>query len=191
MTEVMSGNDVIVDLLEDNRRRLHRFMEQVDDGCLYWTPDPGANSIGVTVWHMGRLMDVFLTRQARGEPAENECWNRDGWAQRTGYDPRGIGRDGWGTVNGYSRQEVAAIPRFGKAELLAYFDDVHDRVTAYVAQTPMVELQTPGTGFEGRFSQYQCIQMALMDNARHLGESYALKAMWERQAEQTKPTQKE
>jgi hypothetical protein len=41
-------------------------------------------------------------------------------------------------------------------------------------------LLTTAPGFEGRFSKYQCIQMALMDNARHLGEIYTLKAMWER-----------
>ena len=177
----MNANDVIIDLLEDTRRRLRRVMGQISDECLYWTPDPEANSIAVTVWHMGRLFDVFLTQQARGQAAENECWMRLGWAERTGYDPRGIGRDGWGSVNGYTLEEVDAIPRFTKAQLLAYIDDVYDTVKAYVSDTPMEELQTPGAGFEERYSKYQCIQMALMDNARHLGEIYTLKAMWERQ----------
>jgi hypothetical protein len=185
MADVMSANDVIIDLLEDNRRRLHRVLEQTCDACLHWTPDAEANSIAVTVWHMGRLFDVFFTQQAKGEPAENECWIRLGWAERTGYDPRGIGRDGWGSVNGYTQAEVAAIPRFPTDQLLAYFDDVHDTVKQYVQETPMAELQTPGVGFEGKFSKYQCIQMALMDNARHLGEIFALKNMWGRQ--QDKP----
>jgi hypothetical protein len=38
-----------------------------------------------------------------------------------------------------------------------------------------------GAGFEGNYTKNQIIQMALMDNVRHLGEVYALKAMWERQ----------
>jgi hypothetical protein len=66
--------------------------------------------------------------------------------------------------------------------LLGYIDDVYDTVKATVNDTPMEELQVPGAGFEGRYSKYQCIQMALMDNARHLGEVFTLKAMWERQS---------
>jgi hypothetical protein len=178
----MNANDVIIDLLEDTRRRLHRVIDQISAECLYWTPDAEANSIAVTVWHMGRLFDVFLTQQAQGQRAENECWIRLGWAERTGYDPRGIGRAGWGSVNGYTLEEVAAIPRFSKAQLLGYIDDVYDTVKATVNDTPMEELQVPGAGFEGRYSKYQCIQMALMDNARHLGEVFTLKAMWERQS---------
>jgi len=181
MADIMSANDVIIDLLDDTRRRLHRVMGQISTECLHWTPDSEANSIAVTLWHMGRLFDVFLTQQAHGQGAENECWMRLGWAERTGYDPRGIGRDGWGSVNGYTLEEVAAIPRFSTAQLLGYIDDVYDTVKATVSDTPMEQLQTPGAGFEGRYSKYQCIQMALMDNARHLGEILTLKVMWERQ----------
>jgi hypothetical protein len=176
----MNANDVIIDLLEDNRRRLRRVLGQIDAACLHWSPEPGANSIGVTVWHMGRLFDVFFTQQALGEPSARECWFSKGWAEKSGYDPRGIGSDGWGSVNGYTSEQVAAIPRFSKAQLLAYFDDVHNTVKTYVSHTPIEELLTPGASFQGRFSKYQCIQMALMDNARHLGEIFALKAMWER-----------
>jgi hypothetical protein len=155
-------------------------INKTSDACLHWKADPGANSIAVTVWHMGRLFDVFLVQLATGQAAENECWFSQGWAQRTGYDPRGIGRDGWGAVNGYTLQEVAAIPRLSGEQLLAYFDDVHAMVKTYLHNTPMDELQTAAVGFEGRFSRYQCVQMALLDNARHLGEIYTLKAMWER-----------
>jgi hypothetical protein len=176
----MNANDVLIDLLEDNRRRLHRVIGEMSDERLHWTPDPGANSIAVTVWHMGRLFDVFLTRQTNGDPVENECWFSHGWARKTGYDPRGIGRDGWGSVNGYTLEEVAAIPRFTGEQLLAYFDDVHDTVKAYLENTPMAELQTAGAGFDGRYTKYQCVQMALLDNARHLGEIFTLNAMGER-----------
>jgi hypothetical protein len=176
----MNANDVLIDLLEDNRRRLHRVMGEMSHECLYYKPDPGGNSIAVTLWHMGRLFDVFLTQQVYGRPAGDECWFSQGWARRTGYDPRGIGRDGWGSVNDYTPDEVAAIPRLGVEQLLAYFDDVHAAVKTHLQNTPIDELLTAAAGFEGRYSKYQCLQMALLDNARHLGEIYALKAMWER-----------
>ena len=180
MPKVMNANDVLIDLLEDNRRRLHRVIGEMSDDLLHWTPDPGANSIAITVWHMGRLFDVFLTRQVNGDIAEKECWFSRGWAHKMGYDPRGIGRDGWGSVNGYTAVEVAAIPRFTREQLLAYFDDVHDTVKTYLRNTPIDELQTAASGFDGQYTRYQCIQMALLDNVRHLGEIFSLRAMWDR-----------
>ncbi|MBN1148844.1 MAG: DinB family protein [Anaerolineales bacterium] len=176
----MNANDVLIDLIEDNRRRLGRVFPKIDDDCLYWQPDPGANSIAVTTWHMGRLFDVFLAQLARGEPPENEIWIRGGWAQRCGYDPRGLGRDGWGSLNDYTIEQMRAIPRFSRQQLLGYYDQVLNEARAYLQVTPIEELLAPAPGFEGRFSKYQIIQMALMDNTRHLGEIFTLKNMWER-----------
>jgi hypothetical protein len=72
----MNANDVLIDLLEDNRRRLHRVFAVMSDDCVLWNPEADANSIAVTVWHMGRIFDVFLIQQAKGEPAEEESWFR-------------------------------------------------------------------------------------------------------------------
>jgi hypothetical protein len=176
----MNANDVLIDLLEDNRRRLGRFLPQVNDDCLHWQPHPGANSIAVTAWHMGRLFDVFLTQLARGEPPEGEVWIRCGWAERSGYDPRGLGRDGWGSLNGYTLEQMMAVPRFTCQQLLDYYDQVLDSVRAYLQDTPIDGLLAPAPGFDGRYSKYQIVQMALMDNTRHLGEIFALKEMWKR-----------
>ena len=177
---VLNGNQVMIDYLNDNMRRLGRLMAQVGDGALHWQPDPGANSIAVTIWHMGRLMDVFLTQHVKGEPSVDECWCRKGWAERANYDPRGIGRDGWGSVNGYTLDEVAAIPRFSKGLVLDYLDEVYDSTRAYIQQMSMERLAQAAPGFEGRYTKYQVLSMALLDNVRHLGEIYALKAAWDR-----------
>lgn len=178
----MDGADVLIDLLEDNRRRLRRALSPMERGCLAWSPDGQANSIDLTVWHMGRLFDVYLFQLVRGLPAGEECWMRCGWADRTGYDPRGIGDSGWGTLNGYSTEEIAAVPRLDVRQLLAYTDEVYDAVKAFLEGVTMDELQQPGEGFRNRYTRYQLIQMALTDNIRHLGEIFALQAMWERHA---------
>lgn len=178
---ITTANDVLVDLLEDTRRRMKRFMEGLPEGSLYWSPDGEANNIAVTVWHMGRLLDVFLVRMILGQAAEDECWQRDGWSEKTGYDPRGIGRDGWGAVNDYTLDEVAAIPPMSAEILLGYLDDIYDRAHAYIENTPIEDLHTSAVGFEGRLTRYNVIQMALVDNIRHMGEIYAIKAMWLRQ----------
>lgn len=175
-------NDVLIDLLEDNRRRLKRLLERVDDDCIYWAPNRETNSIAITLWHMGRLFDVFFTRQALGKEPEQECWFSGGWSAKAGYDPRGIGRDGWGSLNDFTPDEVAAMPHMSRELLLGYLDDVYDTVKAYLRETPNEILQELAPGFDGKFSQYQCIQMALMDNVRHLGEIFAINAHWERKA---------
>lgn len=175
-----NANEVVIDYLDDTQRRLKRVMADVGDECLHWVPDPGANSIAVTIWHMGRLMDVFLTQQVLGELSDSECWIHNGWADRTNYDPRGLGRDGWGSVNGYTADEVAAIPRFTKEQVIGYLDDVYNAFRRTVQGTPMVDLAKPAPGFEKYYTKYQVLSMALLDNARHLGEVYALKAMWGR-----------
>ncbi len=177
----MNANDVIIDFLEDNRRRLHRLFNAISDDCVYWKPDQASNSIAVTVWHMGRILDVFLTRQAKGEPAQQECWFKNGWAKQLEYDPRGIGQQGWGMLTGYTLEEVAQIPRLSRAQMLGYLDDVYDTVREYVANTGIEGLLTPAAGFEGQYSQYQCIQMALLDNVRHLGEIVSIKSRWDRE----------
>lgn len=177
----LNANDVLIDFLEDNRRRLKRLFGALSDDCLTWQPEVGANSIAVTVWHMARILDVFLTRQVRGAPPEEECWFQQGWEITTGYDPRGLGQNGWGMLTGYTAEEAAALPQLSREQLLGYLDQVYDRTREYVAATPIETLLTPAAGFEGKYTKYQCIQMALMDNVRHLGEIFAIKASWERQ----------
>ena len=172
----MNANDILIDLLEDNRRRLHRVLAPMPDECLYWQPDPQANSIAVTIWHMARIFDVFLVRQAQGKTSQDECWFCQGWADRYDYDPRGLGLDGWGILTGYTPAEMNALPHFGRADLLGYLDAVYDNVSAYLDSTTMAELQLDA----GDYTRYQHIQMALLDNVRHLGEIFALQSAWRR-----------
>ena len=180
----MNVNDLLIDLLEDNRRRLHRVFDAISDDCMFWKPEAEANNIAVTVWHMARIFDVFLTQQAKGDLAEEECWYQHGWAEQTGYYPRGIGQNGWGMLTGYTQEEVAAMPRLTREQVLGYSDEVYDTVKKYLKNIPLEKMQMPGAGFEGKYSHYQCIQMALLDNVRHLGEILAIKARWDRKIKQ-------
>jgi hypothetical protein len=176
----MNANDVLIDILEDNRRRLLRLFDAMPAECAAWKPEDGANNIDVTVWHMARIFDVFLTLHAQGRLPEQECWFRHAWVEQIGYDPRGTGLNGWGMLTGYLQEEVAAIPAMTREQILGYLNDVYDTVSDYLINTPMEILQTPAAGFDGKYSKYQCIQMALLDNVRHLGEIFAIKTRWDR-----------
>ncbi len=176
----LTGVEVMIDYLDDNLRRLMRHMKDINDDCLHWQIDTEANSIAVTLWHMGRFLDVFYTQLALGLPSEEECWFRCGWAEATGYDPRGLGRDGWGSLNEYTPAEVAAMPRYSLEQLSGYLDNVYQTVKDYLKSTPMAVLAEPGVGFDGKYTRYQIISMALMDNVRHLGEIRLIKSLWDR-----------
>jgi hypothetical protein len=178
---MMNAIDVLIDLLEDNRRRLHRGLSKMSDDCVLFKPEADANSIIITIWHMARIFDVFLTQQVKGNLSGEECWFHYGWTERTGYDPRGIGLNGWGMLTGYTQEEVAALPRLTKEHVLEYLDEVYDTVKGYLVSTSIENLLLPGSGFDGRYTKYQCIQMALLDNVRHLGEIFAIEARWNRQ----------
>jgi hypothetical protein len=177
----MNANEVLIDLLEDNRRRLLRLMDSISDDCIFWRPEAEANSIAITVWHMARILDVFLTQQAKGCVSDEEAWFRRGWAEQTGYDPRGLGQNGWGMLTGFTQEDVAAMPTLTRAQVLGYLNDVYDMVKEHLSCQPIEDLWKPGAGFERKYSQYQCIQMALLDNVRHLGEIFAINDRWQRQ----------
>jgi hypothetical protein len=87
-------------------------------------------------------------------------------------------------LTGYTEEEVAAMPQLTREQVLGYLNDVYDTVKEYLTNTTIEKLQMPGVGFDGIYSQYQCIQMALLDNVRHLGEIFAIKARWGRKNKQ-------
>ena len=63
-----------------------------------------------------------------------------------------------------------------------FLEDVYATVREYLQSTYMHELGKPGAGFDGKFTRYQVISMALMDNVRHLGEIRLINSLWQRQA---------
>jgi hypothetical protein len=150
----MNANEVLIDLFEDNRRRLKRGFDRMSEECILWNPEPGANNIVITIWHMARMMDVFFTQNAKGDLPAEECWFRLGWAERTGYDPRGLGQNGWGMLTGFTLDEVAVMPPMTREQVLGYLDAVYDAVRDYLGGMPEEKLLSPGAGFEGKYSQY-------------------------------------
>ena len=108
---------------EDVGARVRDRLQSLDEEALEWRADDRGNNVRETVWHMARWIDV-LTRILGGTQPSTERWFTDGWAQRTSYDPRGIGDDGLGALTGYTFQEVLAIPRLNATELVRYLDSV-------------------------------------------------------------------
>ena len=119
--------ELLAELISDMRGALERQLERTPDAALHWRPAREMNSIGDTVWHIARWLDLVAMWLANAAP-ERQRWIADGWAARTGYDPRGIGTDGLGAISGYSFNEVEAIPKLRADQLLAYLGAVCEDV---------------------------------------------------------------
>jgi hypothetical protein len=149
---------------------------------LAWQPDPQANSIGVTVWHVARWLDVLAVRILGTGSADDELWHTQGWAGKTGYDPRGLGASGLGNVTGYTVEEVAAIPPMRAADLLTYLDSVIKAVNSRIAGLAEGALHEKVPGIGKSRTAYQWIKLLLKGGLGHLGEIQTLKSLHERRA---------
>jgi hypothetical protein len=177
----MTSRDILLDLLQNYVRMLHKTFHDLSPDALNWRPDDEANTIALTVWHVSRAFDVLRIRVLEKRPPEAELWHTRGWAAKTGYDPRGIGWDGVGNLAGYTQAEVAAVPSLAASELLTYFDQASEALRDHISRMPLDDLQpSADEANEPEQTVYVWIRNFLMDAREHLGEIKALKAMWER-----------
>jgi len=178
----MTETDVVLDLLGDYSSDMHEEIEGLEQEELNWGPDSQANSIGITTWHVARWLDVLGTRMLQGKSAEQEQWQSQGWTEKTGYDPRGIGYRGLGAITGYTQEEVAAIPKLNADELMSYFDQSFTIVRETLQTMPPEKLQeqVPDAVFKGTI--YRWLRGLMAGFFGHVGEIQAIKALYKRAA---------
>ncbi|GLV60969.1 hypothetical protein KDH_77870 [Dictyobacter sp. S3.2.2.5] len=175
----MQDVELYADLITLLSKWAYREVKNLTEQELAWQPDAEGNSIGVTVWHVGRWLDV-TARLLQGQPAKQELWLTRGWAERTGYNPQGIGEQGLGAVTGYTLQEVAAIPPLSAQDLLLYLRQTSDALSTFLRSLPSSELlQEPLYPGAPRTKQ-QLLQTVFLGTCGHMGEIEALKAMMRR-----------
>ncbi len=119
----MRDTELMAKWFEDVGARVREQLKSLEEDALEWRADNRGNNVRETVWHMARWIDVLARILGGAQPA-TERWFTDGWAQRTGYDPRGIGDGGLGALTGYTFEEVLAIPRLTTTDLVRYLDSV-------------------------------------------------------------------
>lgn len=177
----MNDMELFAELMGDIARDLRPEIQPLTAAELAWEPGPQANSIGVTLWHIARGLDLLATCVFQGKPAATELWHTGGWRERTGYDPRGIGYGGWGVVTGYTWEEVQAIPKLTAAEILQYLDEVCVLAMAQISQFTSDSARQPAIALlNGRLSYYDWIKAFYKGFQAHVGEIMAIKAQMKR-----------
>jgi len=160
-------SEVLAEWVFDIRGALERQLERTPEAALHWRPARETNSIADTIWHIARWLDLVEMWLANAAP-ETQHWIADGWAERTGYDPRGVGTDGLGAISGYTFAEVEAVPRLRADQLLAYLSTVCDGVAPRLRSADDAAAKRYAGVIQGIFG--------------HIGEIAALHTLYERQA---------
>jgi len=182
----MNPVDVLMDIFEHFAYGLHRTIADLPREGMQWQPDPEANNIAVTVWHICRSLDILKVKIIENKSDQNQLWYARGWAARTDYDPSGLGFGGFGNLAAYTLDQVKAVPLLSAEDSLAYFDQVYEALGEYLKKVKVEALKEPPmgwpsfTGSPSPDSVYDVILMFLMDNREHLGEIKAIRAMWYR-----------
>jgi uncharacterized damage-inducible protein DinB len=120
----MRANEVLLDLYG----RLPDLVRAAVDGLspedLARPPSPGANTVGWLVWHLTRVQDDHVAEVA-GRP---QVWQEGDWARRFGLDAASTE-----TGYGWSAEQVASLRPESAEVLIAYYDAVAERTTAFLA----------------------------------------------------------
>ena len=162
-----TSGEMLAEWVTDLHALIERQLARTPDPALHWRPARETNSIGDTVWHIARWLDLVCMWLQNAAP-ERQHWMADGWAERTGYDPRGVGTDGLGAISGYSFAEVEAIPKLRADQLREYLGAVCDDVIPRLRSADDTAAQRYKGVVQGTFG--------------HLGEIAAIRTLHERQA---------
>lgn len=177
----MTDIELLIQWLKDLNDQINDEIQDLSPEMLAWQPDPEANNIGVTVWHVARWVDVLATQVLQKKRPADELWHTGGWYEQTGYDPRGIGAGGLGTVTGYTQAEVKAIPRLSSEDLLVYLKQSCAALQNQLLALPVGALYQPAPGLGSKLTTYQWVQAEWQGFFGHVGEIQAIKAMYKRQ----------
>jgi hypothetical protein len=157
---------------------------EMEQAAVDWRPDPQANNIALTIWHMARALDVLIHRIFSDGGPRQELWSTRGWEEKYEYNPAGKGWSELGNLAGYGPEEIAEMPGFALSDLLQYFDQCLDSVYQFLESVSTDELDDPAPFWpDGERTFRQVMEMFLMDGLAHMGEIRAIRAMWERKHE--------
>ncbi|MFJ6699052.1 DUF664 domain-containing protein [Streptomyces sp. NPDC091272] len=122
----MRSSDVLVEGYGRIKEEVRAAVEGLSADELSRQVPEGANTLGWLVWHLARVQDDHISDVAGREQA----WTEDGWAERLGL-PVANSDTGYG----HTAQQMASVRVASAADLLGYYDAVHERTLAFLSAT--------------------------------------------------------
>ena len=160
----MSGADSVTWSLERNWDMVEAAISGLDEETISLQPAAEANSIAWTLWHMNRVVDMFISSRLQGmEP----LWTKDDW-----YLKYGLAADA--KMLGYSAEELAAWQAPPLDIQLGYFEAVKADARKYIQSVTKDDLDTKVTFPQAAQTREHTIATALgqmvWDNVAHGGQ---------------------
>lgn len=156
---------------------VRRRVDDLSNEQFIWRRTPRSNHVGFITWHCLRACDMQLGR-VRGVTADNEVWQTEGFRERTGYDPRGLGTRGMGIGTGFTLAMVDEVP-VTKDLVTGYADAVTQAYLAQLATMQDTDLDAPLPTPAGGAPQQvvNAIEVALRQFYQHMGECDYLRGL--------------
>ena len=114
----MSSADGILAALGWNWRMVDGTLADLDEAALARQPQPQCNSIAWTLWHMNRVVDMFVHERIASDPP---LWLSAGWCEKYGMndkpEDRGVG---------WTAEQVAAWTPPAKDVQVGYYEAVKE-----------------------------------------------------------------
>ena len=160
----MAGSDVIKTSLERNWGMVDRALDGLDDAMLGRLIDGQVNSISWLLWHMTRVVDVFIQTRLQGKP---QLWVQDGWCEKCG-----LSEDPETTGQGWSAEQVAAWKVPSRVVLLGYFEATKAEARKYLdglSDADLIATRIVPPATEPR-SVSEMLGILVFDNVTHGGQ---------------------
>jgi hypothetical protein len=167
----MRSADLLVTAFGNIRGVVHAAVDGLTPDQLSFRVDDEANTIGWLVWHLTRVQDSHLAEVAQSE----QVWTAQGFADRFGlpFAPSATGY-------GQSPRDVAAV-RVGAAELVAYYDAVHEQTVRFVEPLTDTDLdRIVDRSWEPPVSLGVRLVSVVTDDLQHAGQAAFLRGVVQR-----------
>jgi hypothetical protein len=173
----MQDVDLLIEWIADIERKARGEIEHLSQDQLDWQPAHQMNSIGLTIWHMSRWLDLILVRGLQNKSPEQEQWFTQGWKDKTGYDPLGKGFRGFGAITGFTWEEAQAVPSLSSSDLITYLGQVSNALQEHLRTLESEAIHQPNPGLGSERTAYGWLKSIMQGCFGHIGEIQALKTM--------------
>ncbi len=159
----MDVKDFALQSLNESQTALMEAVDGLSQEELMRQPQPGANHIAFTLWHMVRAEDWFFHYLFQRVP---QVWESERWHEKLNLpdDPRVTGF-------GYTAEQVASFPSVPLRDLIAYGEAVRARTVDYLRNVDPARFdEIVKSRLFGEVSIGSLIGHLLLEIAQHVGQ---------------------
>ena len=168
----MGGADSVMWSLERNWDMVGAALDGLDEETVARQPAEGCSSMAWTLWHMNRVVDMFIQSRLQGRDL---LWTSEGWSEKYGMADDA-------KVLGYSAEELAEWKAPSLEVQLGYFEAVKRTAREYIQGVTKDDLDTkvvfPPSSQTREHTIATALGQMVWDNVAHGGQIAYLRGMF-------------